>query len=209
MNLREERENHGNKYTAKRWVDYYEHLERVRLLCEHLPGWEAMEAAKDRDDYPPYEIRVDGPGEYGLFIRADNGRYRITGHYPRHTNGQYAGYRIATPTITVSASRPLDKIARDIQRRFIPDYGKAVEACRAEIKELDEFNNVRDATLQSLAGILGNQPSKHTESTISLYRGGISVKARVHSGQSVEIEVGSVSRARAEKLCRLIMDECF
>ena len=211
MSLRQERLNNENQYIVERWTDYYEHFDRVVQLCEHLPGWEVKEQEREenRDDYPPYEIQVAGSGDLALYVKAENGRYVITGSYPRHTNGQYAGYRVATPRITVGASRPLDKIAADILRRFIPDYEKAVEGCLAEIKEQDAFNNAQDATLKGLSGILGATPSTHSPTTISVYRNGLGVKVQVHSAQSIEIEVGSVSRVRAENLCRLIMEECF
>ncbi|MFC0547063.1 hypothetical protein [Kutzneria chonburiensis] len=90
----------------------------VELICAELgDGWHV-------DRYPGYlgsfVVKVNGPDSQHVWFRPERGRLEITGHYPdaaKRAYGETCNVRIA-----VSAAKTPVVIAREIRKRFLPQY---------------------------------------------------------------------------------------
>jgi hypothetical protein len=88
-------------------------------------------------------------------------RLNVSGDYPRDegNNGSYSdpkswgaiAYNESPPSITVSADRSPEAIARDIQRRFLPEYTRIYNLC---IEKRNERNAARSGYLSKAETIL-------------------------------------------------------
>lgn len=147
-------------------------------IAAHLPGaWTAHQAPKDygpeRDtraflrDSEGHEIRlVLGVGRYGL---APQGKIHIWGHYGED-NGKVVlprdvgaiGYDEKPPEINISASKTPERIARDIERRFLADYLTAWAACREMIEAREAHRAAVRANAETIAERAGVGPGSIT-----------------------------------------------
>ena len=101
----------------------------------------------------------DGAGIHFGTARAP-GRVTINGTWPRDWRGEVYRPHKDSPEITVSADRPAADIAREISRRFMPDYiPKYVEQLawveRATQERANRFGNA-----QRIAEALGGIPAE-------------------------------------------------
>lgn len=142
----------------------YSELERAaKEISNHLPEWKFIKEGT---------LNCLKNNEYCIYIREDKKGTRINisaSHYldkslgeERSSNDHYFGNIINdnsyTMEITVSASKEPDAIAKDIQRRLIPDYIELYEKCkkiylvhRYEVDQRIEF-------AKKAAAILGCNP---------------------------------------------------
>ena len=103
-------------------------------IAEHLPGWAADIPALQADEYLPrfvYLGRNDGAGIALGYIRNNPGRVEISGRYPHE-----AFLSPDRPSITLSTLRPPENLAREITRRFLPDYLVRWEEAQAQVTSL-------------------------------------------------------------------------
>ena len=119
-------------------VKYAEIERAAREISSHLPGWEFM-----RED----KINYLRNGEYCIYIGEDRKGTRIQIHASAHLDkslseerggndrcfGNIINHKVKdsyTMEITVSANKESDAIAKDIQKRLIPDYIELYEKCK-------------------------------------------------------------------------------
>lgn len=177
-----------------------------RAVAEHLPGtWEVFPG--DWSTYDRY-IRTEEGGGRGLHVQQAAGTHRlcISGergnpgeelgrHWPRPRRGQ----RKLTDEIGVGAKRPADQIARDIQRRLLPDYHAAL----AEAREAKAGHDAREAAeaglAAELAGILDARVSTHFPGRFHFGAWGEAAHGTVHvSDDTVCFEVRVSGQLAAE-----------
>jgi hypothetical protein len=165
----------------------------------------------------------------GLWLRCDTygatawKRCECSGVYPRNVDGSYCdipeyvnGSKVPAPSIAFSISKTPEAIAKDIQRRFLPEYIARLAKVRARIAEGNDYDTRTNATL---AAILGRSPDDHERNkrAASVDLGklpGQEYETRLYakaSRESVDLELYNVNldivqavielvRARAEKV---------
>jgi hypothetical protein len=148
----------------------YAELERAaREISIHLPGWEFMKEN---------QINYLRNGEYCILISEDRTGKRIQIQASAHLdkslgeerggNDRYFGEIINrkvkdsyTMEITVSANKEPSAIARDIQKRLIPDYIELYERCKKIYLERKNMVDQRNSFGKKIADLIGVVSSKN------------------------------------------------
>lgn len=165
-------------------------------------------------DDPPYWVGIAlGASEDAPGIRLQHSdrekKLTVTGVFPRGDRGDYGPYR-DRQSIGISASKPVDAIARDIARRFLPDYlpahAKALEAKRRDVADYGKGL----AVAQALAALIGDD-LRETEHTWTLLRSGtpyIRAEVTPHSNdRRVKLIVSDLTQAEAEAILAVLPKE--
>ena len=145
-------------------VKYAEIERAAREIADQLGQWKFV---KD-NNYNCLEY-----GEYRLYVETDktDKRIRINAFQSlheslsenRHTNDRYFGNIVPGSynlEITVSANKEPSAIARDIQKRLIPDYTELYDKCRKIFLENRNRVNRRVEFAEKAAAILDCNPPK-------------------------------------------------
>jgi hypothetical protein len=181
----------------------------AQALAPFLPGWSLDWDPVNR---PRYALFTNAEGA-GLYVELDrrknparlvvHGRYclrapGIRPFYPRPEN---------RPRITVSSARPVEDIAADIQRRFIPRYLEAYAQVRKRLRLAEEIERQEAAILIELAAILDERVSSDKMIRYSNGRGSRYVYGYVQvSKDRVKIDLSGLPIATAREICRLLRD---
>jgi hypothetical protein len=148
-------------------------------------------------DYPSGVTISDGVRELHFYLPSNADKVDMSGIYPdaRSAVTLYEkGERVERPRIGFSVKRPAPAIARDIERRFLPDYDR-VRALVVERLDADAAAAARQtAAVSALAVTLGVEPRKgSTElSTPISDRAGYGDFRPNHDGSSWEITLRSI-----------------
>lgn len=103
-------------------------------IAGHMKGWEYdAEGSRGYDGELMPGVRLAGPGGRALSIFFDDRKKRLTakGSWPKD-DGRYRSahdyraieYGQNEPSISASMTRPAQAVARDIERRLLPDFEK-------------------------------------------------------------------------------------
>lgn len=148
-------------------------------ILKYLPGWRL-----EKDNY------IDPEGR-GFFIREERGRLEIHGVWPK---GRWPKERHG---ITIASDKPAEKIAAEIQRRFLPGY-YAEYAEQKKLADADaEHERGIEKTKQALValGLEGN--------TQGTFYGPNCTYITVQGPDSIRLECrGSFTLATMKKLLR-------
>ncbi len=99
-----------------------------------------------------------------IYIR--NGGYKnenkihIFGSYPYDCHNQHNIYSLKNPSINLSQDKTSEQIARDIQKRFMPDYLSDLEIVVARNNKTQQAADAKYSTIKKLADLLGIAPKK-------------------------------------------------
>lgn len=93
----------------------------------------------------------------------DKGKFHVSGNYPRYVDGRFctprdAGavkYNESNPSINVSAAREPQVIARDIVRRFLPEFTRCWLACVERVAQDLEHINGTSKSAERIRKALG------------------------------------------------------
>jgi hypothetical protein len=133
----------------------YSILETAGLICEALPGWTVGRRAEETISSPVWASirRADG-AEVHLCLDDYKGRIEFSGTFPQGFQDR------DSVSISVSALRPVAKIAAEIERRlltiYLPQFAEAVERKRAA--EAGRAESIDTAA--AVARVLGEPFSK-------------------------------------------------
>lgn len=146
---------------------------------------------------------------------AQKGRIKVHGNYHMQLNGRLqfidareygqGSERESFPEITCSATKGVDAVAKDIKRRFLPDYMRILKKAIERRNQYQASNDQTLATLRALAkdvlspehqGRLENRIKERPEETKSFYLEGSRGEVSVH-GHDVTLKVDvSLEQAR-------------
>jgi hypothetical protein len=190
-------------------------------IAQHLPGWKAEGCEENRDRA---ELR-HGSGAAVTLHRVWSNKRRIEAHgqYPRGSEGQYRGpmdwgairYDAKAPEITFDATRDPKALARDLERRLLPQYLQILMKCREIKKEYDAYHAKQEARLEHFAKLLGSRrirngtrdSSVHFHHTVPVDGEEDTVWGDVRmEGDTSRIEM-SVPNCIAEKVLKLLAAE--
>jgi hypothetical protein len=134
-----------------------------------------------------------------LFFRMDSydvrGRIEIRGsfHIKQHGNlYEHIPYddRQARLGITVARDRNAEAVAREIQRRLIPEYLRIYTVAVERKRKADYNRGVACSIAEQVAKLVGDdhftQRNEHRNGEYVAYGSGITVKISTHSGGSIE-----------------------
>jgi hypothetical protein len=118
-------------------------------IAGHMDGWNYdAEANKGYDGDLMPGASLAGPGGRALFLRLDDhkGRVEVSGKWPtdkgayRSARDWYAiDYGQSEPRISASASRGAAAVARDIERRLLPDIEPIWQKVQERIEEQNAY----------------------------------------------------------------------
>lgn len=173
------------------------------------PGYsQTFEPMRREDDPPSINLRVRTPDGAEFIIQATGyghpQHFRIHGDYVfSKTHGTF--YPKGAPTIQVSATKSPAQIAKDIQRRFIPDFLSAWDESRTRAQAAEEAHAAKIKTYLTLCEILGETPKDphffhNSDFVIHLYDTDARCTAtiRVTSADSVRFDVSADADAGFE-----------
>lgn len=133
-----------------------------------------------------------GPNDEDIFIRletygAKKGRLTISGNYPGTHEQQR---RVERHRIGVSADRSATAIAREIERRLLPDYRESLATVRMIIALDEHYDAIRQEVGQEFATLLGTSfRAPQNEVTYPLSREGYGSIKLSHSGATADVEL--------------------
>jgi hypothetical protein len=117
-------------------------------IAEHEDyGWNHREIVGDNS----ISISVSNP----TYPKAEENKLRFHGNFPHGTHGSHYGAYNAKNEISVSADKSVERIAKDIQHRLLPDYLEALNKA-LEAKKVTEDREAKEiANLKKLADYFG------------------------------------------------------
>lgn len=136
-------------------------------------------------DNPAMAIRFDDTGTFGLMLNFDGwrmeGKLRVSGLQPRYRTGQTATG--GQSSIQCTYGRGTAAAAKDIQRRFLPDYLDAHRKALATIAETHSKWDTLNNAARALAKALGVSDDAIDHRDVYQPRVLIPCKARLASGE--------------------------
>lgn len=135
-----------------------------------------------------------------LLVEESRGRIEVLGSFPR-SDGDYWGPHGVKYSISVSAEKSAEQIARDIERRLLPVYRVAYEVAVKRMNEYDEQAGRQRVLAKRLADVLGIQVSSHDPTQFHAYEP-VHVEGRVNS-EDVTLKI-TCSPELAERICGMI-----
>jgi hypothetical protein len=117
-------------------------------------------------------------------------RIKVYGVMPRPKDGRYM--RVSSMEITMAVTKTAEQMAKEIGRRFLPEYREKLAECLALIDEHDSAQSDQRASLERMAAVMGKDIHWHNEreanGAIYSYDGAIS-KVEAQYGGKVKIEL--------------------
>jgi hypothetical protein len=165
------------------------------------------------EPYPTQYIK--GPNESELAIRIETygsrkGRIEVHGNFHIGRNREFidvrewnhsTSERCKLPEISVSGTRGASAIAKEIKRRFLPEY---LPLLQKAIDRRDAANSHEDKTranLVTLAAIVNaSVPTERDRSTASFYHNDKAYGDIQVSGDSVTLKLSSLTMKQAEQI---------
>lgn len=192
-------------------------------IADALGDWQVS------DDQPTSNVRLDGPAGAGLYLRTpywEKGRVVVGACWPAaDVNGKHETFQpyfssygpnpTKAPRITCAISRGAEAIAKDIVRRFLPQYLPLYEqqAERMAATLADAANKREIVDQLNAAGWMQGRVSL-AESPPSITFGDYfnkhpEVKLTVHTyeGLRFDAEIRHLNQEQAEAIIRLLIKE--
>ncbi|MBN1179931.1 MAG: hypothetical protein JXD18_12020 [Anaerolineae bacterium] len=189
-------------------MDEKDELYRIAQELEaFLPGWSLSWDPGERPRFALFE----GPDGAGFYVELDRrtnpARLAVHGRYP----APYCPDPARRPRITVGSARPVEAIAANVQRRFLPAYLALYAQLRERRQRAEELER-RDAAIRAdLAAILGERVGDDGVIRYS-NSGGKPVGSRYIygridvSGEEVRLDLSGVPVETARAVCRLLVE---
>jgi len=158
----------------------------LTALLPYLPGWQLDPTYAD---HTWCGVLIDGSGR-GIHVNATQakGRLCISGMWPWTSDRQQ--YRPdKCQHITIARNRPAEKIAAEIQRRFLPWYLAAYTEQVEKVAKCNAARNRQQEVAVELAALLGPEASRRMQSNPNqIYASGLTVD--IHgNGESASVQL--------------------
>ena len=170
----------------------------LTAILKHLAGWQLDSKYAE---HCWCSVLIDGVGR-GIHVNATQakGRLSISGMWP--TDSDHQQHRPDKPLhITIARNRPPEKIAAEIERRFLPWYLAAYADQLKRAEQHDAARNRQQEVTVELAALLGEGASRRMQSSPNqIYASGLTVD--VHgNGDSVSIQL----RYKSVKVAKAVL----
>jgi hypothetical protein len=172
------------------------------------------------EPYPTQYIK--GPNESELAVRIETygsrkGRIEIHGNFHIGRNREFidvrewnhsTSERCKLPEISVSGTRGAAAIAKEIKRRFLPEYFPLLQKA---IDKRDAANSYEDntrANLTALAAIVNaSVPTERDRTTASFYHNDKAYGDIQVSGDSVTLKLSSLTMKQAQSILAMLTEK--
>jgi hypothetical protein len=174
---------------------------------ETAPVW----TFKPMDEPYPTQY-IQGPNEAELAIRietygARKGRIEVHGNFHIGRNREFidvrewnGSERAKLPEISVSGERGAQAIAKEIKRRFLPEYLPLLAKAIARRNEANTYEDKTRANLAMLAEIVGARvPAERGRTTTYFTGGDIQV-----CGDSITLKLSSLNVEQAKQILEMM-----
>ena len=171
------------------------------------------------EPYPTQYIK--GPNESELAIRIETygsrkGRIEVHGNFHIGRNREFidvrewnhsTSERCKLPEISVSGTRGAAAIAKEIKRRFLPEY---LPLLQKAIDKRDAANSYEDKTRANLtvlaAVVNASVPTERERSTASFYHNDKAYGDIQVSGDSVSLKLSSLTMQQANRILAMLAE---
>jgi hypothetical protein len=189
-----------------------DHIGRLNGAAEGIAAalgsdWTVSRPASN--DYPSGVIISDGTREVHFYLSYNDDKVDTTGIYPDAKSMvtlYEKGQRVERPRIGFSVKRPAPAIARDIERRFLPDYDR-VRALIVERLSADAADDASQAaavtTMAATLGVEVHNGSTQLSTPLS-DRAGYGDFRPNHNGSSWEVTLRSVPTNVASQIAEIL-----
>ena len=164
-------------------------------VLKHLPGWQLDPAYAT---HTWCAVLRDGTGR-GIHVNATQakGRFYLSGMWPS-TSDREACRPDKCQHITVARDRPPEKIAAEIERRFLPWYTAAYTEELERVRRHNEARNCQRKLTADLAAILGPHITPRIDGNPTrIYAKGLTVEVHGNADVSIELRYTTVKIAKA------------
>ncbi|MGA2263867.1 MAG: hypothetical protein ABSH28_20845 [Acidobacteriota bacterium] len=144
----------------------------------------------------------------------DHSRITIMGSRPQQNSGSH--FSVGWPDnlrITVAPTRPARAVAKDIERRLLPNYREAFQKAAEDIAERQRQRTEAERIANKLAGILGCMVSENNGAGSdfqihprNLQNGYADIKVSEYSNE-VEINLRWISPELGERVCAVLRQD--
>lgn len=149
--------------------DTHKILDHAQRILKALPGWElsadTMRMIREHDSF--YWVGLSHPGypgsEIGISQDRTKDRLSLSVRYPKDWEPYIDGRgRVYSESITVSASKSAEQIAKDIKKRLIEDTGYLAQLadCLSRKHEREVGYDAGEVLARELAAIAGTSTAR-------------------------------------------------
>lgn len=153
---------------------------------------------------------VNGEPRFGEDISLTNGGYqnggriRIHGWFPQAQDGSRCDYGIHKTSITVTEKKTAPQIAKDMMRRFLPDYRSNLARVIQQVKEHEASRETQASVIKALADLVGIKDVRNDQrgcpNKFYWHPGGGYIEVESTYAGTVKIELRSISAEQAERV---------
>jgi hypothetical protein len=125
-------------------------------------GFKVEPDTRDAEErrFPRSHVRLLGPDDQTIYLSASYpyGKLDAGVIFPDRVNGASVWslpYGTSAPKISCTLSKSAEQVARDIQRRLLPEYLPLLAQCKACVAETLDYRAKRDAAAEKLAKVIG------------------------------------------------------
>jgi hypothetical protein len=163
-------------------------------ILKHLPGWRLDPKYAD---HCWCAVLIDDTGK-GIHVNATQakGRLYLSGMWPSDSDRQYCRPD-KCQHITVARDRPPEKIAAEIQRRFLPWYTTAYAEEAERVKQHNASRNRQQEVAAELAALLGSEATRPQGNRTRIYAKGLTVEVHGNADVSIELSYTTIKIAKA------------
>lgn len=147
-----------------------------------------------------------GPNGQGLKVQeGSKGRYEVRGCWTVACLGEYK-YKARYPEITVAKERGLAVLAKEIQRRVLPDLAQEIAECDEIKHKRDTQEAARERVLLNLLAVDGRMRQITWRDQPGIFSSNISYlrEGEVHYDATTSLELHNLSEAQALHILRYI-----
>jgi len=133
-------------------------------------GWEVERKERDYRHY--VEIVATEERRLGLSVTDGHGTMGISGRFPAPPSSwgsSWLPYDAKTPRINVSLKKTAEAIARDIERRLLPEYEPLLAEALRRRAEHEGSEDKAMTNMKRLAKVIGGKPDPERHE-VNLYR---------------------------------------
>lgn len=161
-------------------------------------------------------VRLSAPDGRSFTLNSTwsgRGKLHVSGSYPRDGERYMGprewgaiGYNEQAPSINVSAEREPGPIARDIARRFLPEYTRVYRACVAKQQEQAAYRSTVNGIAEQLAALIPGAKLEEHDGTqrVSFYTSDTGYGDLTAYSDTVNMELRSLPLALARQIAALL-----
>jgi hypothetical protein len=193
--------------TRDRQMFEAQHLEILKEVASAMGG-KFVNAQEDNcTSYVHIEL-PDGR-ELGFYMPWNGkGKASLRGHYPKVEGREidprltrFMDYNSEAPNIGLSLTKSVDRIVKDIEKRFMPEYTELYNNLLTVKAEQENYKNQHQTEIDFVAGELGEE--SNTDGKIYSKIGDIRVEAKVYV-DSTTLELDGLTREQVKAVLDLV-----